>query len=284
MPLGREGGSRAAGGLDLNHPARGPAVGEAAGTGAAVDFIRVKGVIVFVPSHSTHSGDFPLKKLLAAVLAALVLTPAADAQGPIRKAIGRVQQAAYHTVTGIHERLSGGGGVCVGPTCSQPSPAAFVPVPAAAPQPMPAAGPKVVGSQAAPAAAGASKVGPAFCALVRGKLRAEYAKQGMGLVERWRKAAEATDDVIRSAVAEAEKISGKVYGDLGDGTFLQKLIDFLNSPLGKELWEILKQLLLGLLEPTASYPHPTAIVVVAKVDPVEIEVFDPGLFHVGLAC
>ena len=98
------------------------------------------------------------------------------------------------------------------------------------------------------AEAGAGKkLGPVACAVVRMHLREEYRKKGMGLVERIKKANEASDDVINGLVPDAEKVAGKKFGAIGDGTIIQAIIDFLNSPAGKALIDALIQLLIHAL-------------------------------------
>ena len=106
---------------------------------------------------------------------------------------------------------------------------------------------------AQPAGAGESKkLGPVACVVIRQKLRDEYKKQGMGLVERIRKSNEATDDVINGLMADAEKVAaakvaGAKFGAIGDGTIIQAIIDFFKSPQGQALIDALIQLLIGLL-------------------------------------
>lgn len=100
----------------------------------------------------------------------------------------------------------------------------------------------------APVAAEASKkLGPVACAVVRMHLRDEYKKKGMSLVERVRKANEATDDVINGLVADAEKVAGKKFGAIGDGTILNVIIEFFKSPQGQALIAALIELLIHSL-------------------------------------
>lgn len=96
----------------------------------------------------------------------------------------------------------------------------------------------------------AKKTGAVFNAVVRMKVRQEYRKQGLGLIESIRKAnAVASDEAINGLIADAEAISGvKIVGTaIGDGTFMDKLIDFFNSPAGKMLLDALLKLLFGLI-------------------------------------
>jgi len=189
---------------------------------------------------------------LLAALAAVAFLPAADAQ-PIRKALGRVQTAAGTVRHVAHDAVAGAAAVCIGHGCQAPSVAesAFLPVPAVAPQPMPAGKPKVVAAAANPPATtdAGSKIGSGFCALVRAELRKEYRKQGMTFSQAWKAAAEFDDETIRGAVSEAEKLSGKVVGQLGDGTLLKILLDFINSPTGQMILQLVIKLLLGGLDP-----------------------------------
>lgn len=104
----------------------------------------------------------------------------------------------------------------------------------------------------APAAqveATAKKTGPVFNAVVRMRLRQEFRKQGLGVIESIRKANQATDEVISGLTDDAEKISGtKVVGTaIGDGKIIDAIVDFFKSPQGQAFLDALLKLLLGLL-------------------------------------
>lgn len=102
---------------------------------------------------------------------------------------------------------------------------------------------------AAQVEATARKTGVVFNAVIRSKLRQEFRKQGLGLVESIRKANQATDDVIAGLVDDAEKISGvQVVGTaIGDGKFLDAIFEWFKSPQGQAFLDALLKLLLGLL-------------------------------------
>jgi hypothetical protein len=179
-----------------------------------------------------------------AALAAAVFLPDVSAQ-PLRKLAGRIQGFVNPVAPPP---------VCVGPNCipqAMPGPAnvtypqvaaqaapKFLPVPGAS---------KVVGADPKPVGAG-ERPGALFCVLVRAEARKAYRAQGFSFGESWRKAAELTDDVIAAAVPDAEKVAGvKVVGQLGDGSLLAALIEFLKSPQGQALIQALLKLLMGLL-------------------------------------
>lgn len=112
----------------------------------------------------------------------------------------------------------------------------------------------------APAAAGESKkLGPVACAVVRIHLTKEYQKQGLGRVAALRKAREADDETINGLVAEAEKVAqtkmaGAKFGQIGDGSFIQAIVDFFKSPAGQALIQALIELITHLL--AVSTPAP----------------------------
>jgi hypothetical protein len=105
------------------------------------------------------------------------------------------------------------------------------------------------------------ELGPVACAVIRGHLRDEYRKQGMGVIERVRKANEATDDVINGLKADAErvaagKVSGAKFGAIGDGKIWDTIVGFFKSPMGQALLQALMDLLIHSLgKGDTVFPH-----------------------------
>ena len=85
---------------------------------------------------------------------------------------------------------------------------------------------------------------------VASELRREH---GLGFFDARKLASTVDDDAIRTAAATcSEPVQSKVAElfapqGLGDGSILQAILDFLNSPLGQELLKALMKLLLGLI-------------------------------------
>jgi len=76
---------------------------------------------------------------------------------------------------------------------------------------------------------------------------------GLGFFEARRLASTVDMDTIQTAAAScSETVQAKVAEifapqAIGDGTILQAILDFFNSPLGQELLKALMKLLLGLI-------------------------------------
>lgn len=82
-----------------------------------------------------------------------------------------------------------------------------------------------------------------FNTVARIALRRGLAKQGLSRAEIRDKMDLVDDDMIEGATHEVGH--SKVVGAIGDGTILQKIVDFFNSDLGKALIALLMKILLG---------------------------------------
>lgn len=70
--------------------------------------------------------------------------------------------------------------------------------------------------------------------------------RGFGIFEARRLSQTVDNETIQMAVAMAPAgVSAKV-GAIGDGTIIQAIIDFFNSPLGKQLIDLIISLIMGL--------------------------------------
>jgi len=87
----------------------------------------------------------------------------------------------------------------------------------------------------------AFKVHPILTRVIRFRVAVELRKQGHTFDEAHELAGQLTDDMIHAGV---EQTDGAV-GAIGDGTILQKIIDFLSSPQGQALIALLIKILLG---------------------------------------
>jgi hypothetical protein len=103
--------------------------------------------------------------------------------------------------------------------------------------------------------AGALGEGKLFHRITRMKLAAELRKKGHTVLEAHQLAQTMTDDVINSTL-----MTMKVpLSAIGDGTILQKIIDFFQSPLGQMLLKLLMSLLFAGEQPQPVTEMPTFI-------------------------
>lgn len=84
----------------------------------------------------------------------------------------------------------------------------------------------------------------AFYAAVRMHAAKQLRAEGHGILESRKLANKLTDEVIDQSIPDAEAVAGAKFGAIGDGTILQKIIDFFNSPTGKSIIDALVQILL----------------------------------------
>lgn len=82
---------------------------------------------------------------------------------------------------------------------------------------------------------------PLLHGLVRLRVAAGLRRKGYGILE-----ARHLSESLPGEVIDAHT-TPETVGAIGDGTILQAIIDFLNSPAGKALIDALIQLLVGLL-------------------------------------
>lgn len=94
--------------------------------------------------------------------------------------------------------------------------------------------------------------GTLFTLRTRVQLRAALRRKGYSFREINQAVADCTEDVIDAAVEEVGA-AAQVAEFTGTG-FLDTIIDFFGSPLGKMLIELLMKLLLGGLAATADEP------------------------------
>jgi len=90
---------------------------------------------------------------------------------------------------------------------------------------------------------------PFLVHLARARVRQSLRASGHSFVESIQLAASVDADLVDTAfaVAPPEALAAVDSVEaLGDGTLLQKFLDFLNSDLGKMIVEIIRKLLLGL--------------------------------------
>lgn len=80
-----------------------------------------------------------------------------------------------------------------------------------------------------------------FHPLVRAHVRRELRSRGVAFGDSFAMAASLSNGDIDDAMASVPEIAGQ----LGDGSFLKKVEEFLASPLGQALIAILVKLLLG---------------------------------------
>ena len=85
-----------------------------------------------------------------------------------------------------------------------------------------------------------------FHPLLRLRCRAELRRQGKGPSEINSIMANWDDDMVPVAVGMLNEEQQAAVGALGDGTILEKILEFLKSPAGQALLQILLQLLMGL--------------------------------------
>lgn len=89
---------------------------------------------------------------------------------------------------------------------------------------------------------------PILTQLVKVRVRQSLRAAGHSFIESVQLASTVDADLVDMAfaVAPPEALAAvESVGALGDGTLLQKFLDFLNSDLGKMIVEIIKKLLLG---------------------------------------
>lgn len=95
----------------------------------------------------------------------------------------------------------------------------------------------------APAVEGVQRVGNRARPLLRAKLAVALAKRdGIPVAEAFKKVMAVPKEQFDTAVATAAEQVPEVYGALGDGELLKKIIDFLNSPQGQALIRLLLML------------------------------------------
>ena len=95
----------------------------------------------------------------------------------------------------------------------------------------------------------------AFYAAVRMQAAKHLRADGHGILESRRLANKLTDEVIDQSIPDAEAVAGAKFGAIGDGTILQKIIDFFNSPTGKGIIDALIQILLHSIVPVSHQFH-----------------------------
>lgn len=91
----------------------------------------------------------------------------------------------------------------------------------------------------------AARSHPVLNAFLRRRLVVELHKaHGMSIADARQMTADLDDEEIDSAVEQTEGAKEAV-GAIGDGSLLQKLIDFISSPQGQALIALLIKLILG---------------------------------------
>ncbi len=91
-------------------------------------------------------------------------------------------------------------------------------------------------------------VHPLLTQLVKARVRQSLRREGYSLIESIQLAGSVDADLVDTALAASPDAFSELNAmtGLGDGTLIQKFIDFLNSDLGKALIALIMKLLLGL--------------------------------------
>ncbi len=88
---------------------------------------------------------------------------------------------------------------------------------------------------------------PLLTQLIRARVRQSLRAEGHSLLESIQLAGSVDGDLVDTALAASPEAVAQIdaVGALGDGTLIQKFLDFLNTDLGKALIALIKMLLLG---------------------------------------